>query len=133
MKLAHPTIALLCLAALTAQAQYVKGNEAVRIRPDGSKHVETPPTTHAQLPKPCPAVNPGCTSDAWRMVETPEGLMECTEIYARTTTCRASTYGDQKRSRLWIVKTGGHWMNCSYPDLTQGCVSIKSLPSPAVQ
>ncbi|MCV2438584.1 hypothetical protein [Paucibacter sp. DJ2R-2] len=133
MNLAHPTIALLCLAALTAQAQYVKGNEAVRILPGGSKRIETPPTTHALLPKPCAAASPGCLGGGWRMVETPEGLMECTEIYARPTTCRASTYGAQKRSRLWIVKTGGQWMHCSYPDLNQDCVSTKSLPSPAVQ
>jgi hypothetical protein len=127
------TTLLLCLTALTAKAQYVMGNEAVHLMPDGSTRVETPPTQQVLMPKPCPAASPACTGGGWRMVETQRGLMECTEIYARASTCRTSTYGALKRSRLWIVKTGGQWMQCSYPDLSKGCVSTKSLPSPKVQ
>ena len=67
------------------------------------------------------------------MVETNDGLMECTEVYARPSTCRASTYGAEKRSRLWIVKTGSQWMHCQFPDLSSMCVSIKTLPFSAVQ
>lgn len=67
------------------------------------------------------------------MVETDTGLVECTEFYARPETCRASTYGVEKRSSLWIVKTKGQWMQCQYPDLTSKCVSTKSLPFDAVQ
>ena len=67
------------------------------------------------------------------MVETDAGLMECTEIYARPGTCRASRYGSEKRSRLWIVKTKGQWLQCQYPDLASKCVSTKALPYAAVQ
>lgn len=67
------------------------------------------------------------------MVETAEGLRECTEIYARRGTCRASSYGTEKRSRLWIVKKGGQWMQCQLPDLGSKCVSTKALPFSAVQ
>lgn len=114
-------------------AQFVKGNEAVTITADGSRKVETPPTAGALLAKPCPATDATCTGGGWKMVETKDGLMECTEVYARPTTCRSSTYGSEKRARVWVVKTGAQWKHCSYPDMSKGCTSIKSLPSPVVQ
>jgi hypothetical protein len=116
-----------------ASAQFVKGNDAVKVLPDGSKKVETPPLPSASLSAPCPAERAGCAGSGWRMVETAEGLRECTEIYARPVTCRTSTYGSEKRSRLWIVKTGGQWMQCQRPDLGSKCVSTKSLPFSEVQ
>ena len=125
--------ASLVVGSSTALAQFVKGNEAVKVMTDGSKQVETPPTAGALLAKPCPAVEPGCSGGGWKMVETTEGLMECTEIYARPGTCRASRYGVERRSRLWIVKTGSQWMQCQYPDMASKCVSTKSLPYSAVQ
>jgi hypothetical protein len=123
----------LALASASSMAQFVKGNEAVKVMPDGTKKVETPPTTGALLTKPCPAIDPACTGGGWKMVETAAGLMECTEVYARPSTCRASTYGAEKRSRVWVVKAGAGWKHCTLPDLSKGCVSIKSLPTPAVQ
>jgi hypothetical protein len=126
-------LSVLALAATTAGAQFVKGNEAVKVMPDGSKKVETPPTAGALLANPCPAATPGCAGGGWKMVETPDGLMECTEVYARPTTCRSSTFGAEKRSRLWIVKTGGQWMQCQRPDLASKCVSTKALPFSEVQ
>jgi hypothetical protein len=62
------------------------------------------------------------------MVETDKGLQECTEFYARPGTCRASTFGTEKRPRLWIVKLKGQWMQCPRPDAASGCVSMKALP-----
>ena len=127
-------VAVLCASfAGSAPAQFVKGNEAVKVLPDGTKKVETPPTTGALLTKPCLAANPACTGGGWKMVETDAGLMECTEVYARPGTCRASTYGAEKRSRVWVVKHGSSWKHCSFPDLSKGCVNITSLPAPAVQ
>ena len=84
MKAVRHLLALvaLALAATTASAQFVKGNEAVKVMPDGTKKVETPPTAGALLAKPCPAATPGCSGGGWKMVETPEGLMECTEVFA---------------------------------------------------
>ena len=114
-------------------AQFVKGNEAVTVAADGSRKVETPPTSGALLAKPCPASDPACSGGGWKMVETSDGLMECTEAYARPTTCRRSTYGSEKRPRVWVIKSGAQWKHCSYPDLSKGCVSLKSLPSPVVQ
>jgi hypothetical protein len=114
-------------------AQFVKGNEAVKVMSDGSRKVETPPTAGALLAKPCPAKEPGCSGGGWKMVETSSGLMECTEIYARPGTCRASTYGTEKRSRLWIVKTKSQWQHCQFPDLSSKCVDVGSLPYSAVQ
>jgi flavoprotein len=130
MIVAGAIAATLCADAV---AQFVKGNEAVRVIPDGTKKVETPPTTGALLSAPCPAARPGCGGGGWVMVETAEGLLECTEFYARRTTCRESTYGAQKLSRRWIVKKSGEWLQCQFPDLGSKCVSIKALPYGAVQ
>lgn len=125
--------ATLALAATAASAQFVKGNEAVTIAPDGSRKVETPPLPKASLAKPCPATRPTCTPSGWRMVETSDGIQECTEIYARPTTCRASTFGQEKRPRQWIVKSKGEWLQCERPDLGSRCVSTKTLPNTVVQ
>jgi hypothetical protein len=124
----------LALSATASEAQFVKGNEAVVVMPDGSKRVETPPLPPtAVLAKPCPAGQAGCSGGVWNMVETRDGLLECTEIYARPGTCRPSTYGVQKLSRLWIVKHNSQWLQCQYPDLASKCVSTKALPFDAVQ
>jgi hypothetical protein len=135
MNAVHRLMALvaLAIAAAPASAQFVKGNEAIKVMHDGSKKVETPPLPSATLAAPCPAERAGCAGSGWRMVETDDGLRECTEIYARPGTCRPSTYGKEKRSRLWIVKTRGQWMQCQRPDLASKCVSTKALPFSEVQ
>ena len=124
---------VLGIAASGACAQYVKGNEAVKLMPDGTKRVETPPLPSVPLGKPCPAAQSGCAGGGWKMLETDAGLVECTEVFARPSTCRASTYGTEKRSRSWIVKAQGKWMQCQLPELSSKCVSLASLPISAVQ
>jgi len=121
--------ALFCLAA---QAQYVKGNEAVQ----SGRKVETPPVP-SSVSKVCEA-NAKCHAGAWRMVETDTGLMECTEPWARPGSCRASTYGSQKLARVWVVKRSNEWAQCQYPDLGSKCTPIfarppANLPFDAVQ
>lgn len=91
------TLVALAVAAGGASAQFVKGNEAVARAPDGTTRVETPPLPKATLGPPCPATRPTCTPSGWRMVETQQGLRECTEFYARPGTCRASSFGAEKR------------------------------------
>jgi hypothetical protein len=72
------------------------------------------------------------------MVETQDGLRECTEAFARPTTCRASSYGSTKLMRVWVVKKGADWLQCQLPDGTTKCVSMfarppTNLPFPALQ
>ena len=67
-----------------------------------------------------------------------EGLVECTEAYARPGTCRKSTYGTTRLSRLWVVKSGANWLQCQFPDLSSKCVNMfarppANLPFDAVQ
>jgi hypothetical protein len=121
------------IVVASAGAQFVKGNEAIAKTANGSRKVETPPLPAASLAAPCLATNPGCSAGGWLMVEISEGLRECTEIYARPGTCRSSTYGSEKLSRLWIVKLKGQWMQCQFPDIGSKCVSTKALPFSAVQ
>jgi hypothetical protein len=121
---------VLALVSLQSMAQFVKGNEAVETSPGAGKRVHIAPlpkTGSASGLKPCKADEP-CHAGAWRMVETTDGLMECTEAYARPGTCRASSYGAVKRSRIWVVKSKGVWLQCQYPDLASKCVPIFARP-----
>lgn len=131
MSTAAKYLAIAVLVTVSAaQAQFVKGNEAVRLQPDGTRVVETPPlpkTGSASKLKPCRA-DGNCHPGPWRMVETPVGLLECTEVYARAGSCRASTYGATKLRRLWVIKVGGTWLHCQYPDLQSKCVPIFARP-----
>ena len=134
------TLATLVVASFTllgtaAHAQFVKGNEAVTVTAAGKK-VETPPI-QGRAGKLCRAIDP-CHAGSWHMVETDRGLVECTEPFARDGTCRTSTYGVQKLSRLWIVKTKSTWQWCQFPDLGSKCVDMfarppANLPYDAVQ
>jgi hypothetical protein len=133
-------LSMLALAATTAGAQFVKGNEAVKVMPDGSKKVETPPlptTGPIRSTKPCLA-DANCHGGAWLMVETKHGLLECTEAYARAGTCRRSTFGETKLLRVWVVRSADKWLQCQRPDVASKCVDMfarppSNLPFPAVQ
>ena len=135
-------LSLLIVVMMTgnSHAQFVKGNEAVATGAVGVKQVETAPlpaTGPAKRTKPCMA-DAGCYPGPWLMVETSDGLVECTEVYARPGTCRKSSYGIKKLARLWVVKSGAHWFQCQYPDLSSKCVDIfarppANLPLDAVQ
>ena len=132
--------ASLVVGSSVAFAQFVKGNEAVKVAADGTKKVETPPmptTGPLRSTKPCAAADK-CHGGAWLMVETKDGLVECTEAYARPGSCRASSYGSTKFMRLWVVKSGGKWLQCQLPDTASKCVDMfarppSNLPFPAVQ
>jgi hypothetical protein len=142
MKLVQSFIvcAALAVASSASLAQFVNGNEAVKVMADGSKKVETPPlptTGPIRSTKPCAAAEK-CHGGAWLMVETADGLVECTEAYARRGSCRGSTLGTRKLVRLWVVKSGDNWLQCQLPDLGSKCVNMfarppSNLPYPAVQ
>ena len=136
MKIAAVLVTLSVAASCASvQAQFVKGNEAVRVTAAGSK-VETPPV-RASVSKVC-AADGTCHAGSWHMVETAAGIVECTEPYAREGSCRKSTYGAQKLPRLWVVKKGATWLQCQYPDMASKCTEMfarppANLPFDAVQ
>ena len=135
-----PIVLTLVAFSTNASAQFVKGNEAVRTSTTGERLVELAPLPSSgpiRKTKPC-LTQAGCHAGPWHMVETQDGLMECTEVYAREGTCRKSSYGTTKLSRIWVVKAGGQWLQCQYPDLGSKCVKAfapppTNLPYPAVQ
>lgn len=135
-----PIVLTLVAFSTSASAQFVKGNEAVRTSNTGERLVELAPLPSSgpiRKTKPCLA-QAGCHAGPWHMVETREGLVECTEVYAREGTCRPSSYGTTKLSRIWVLKTGGQWLQCQLPDLGSKCVKVfvpppANLPFPAVQ
>lgn len=142
MNRSHPLLVMLVCTAFSANtsAQFVKGNEAVRASTTGERLVELAPLPSSgpiRKTKPCLA-QAGCHAGPWHMVETRAGLMECTEVYAREGTCRPSSYGTTKLSRIWVVKAGGQWLQCQFPDLGSKCVKVfapppTNLPYPAFQ
>ncbi|MDR7096194.1 hypothetical protein [Hydrogenophaga laconesensis] len=142
MNRSHPLLVMLACTAFSANtsAQFVKGNEAVRASTTGERLVELAPLPSSgpiRKTKPCLA-QAGCHAGPWHMVETRAGLMECTEVYAREGTCRPSSYGTTKLSRIWVVKAGGQWLQCQFPDLGSKCVKVfapppTNLPYPAFQ
>ena len=142
MNRSHTLLVALTFAIFgaSANAQFVKDNEAVRASNTGERLVDLAPLPSSgpiRKTKPCLA-QAGCHAGPWHMVETRAGLMECTEVYAREGTCRASSYGTTKLSRIWVVKAGGQWLQCQYPDLGSKCVKVfasppTNLPYPAVQ
>lgn len=128
-------LATSALFSFTAQAQYVKGNEAVQKTATGTT-ISKPPVP-ASVGKVCDA-RAKCYAGAWRMVETDAGLQECTEPFARTGSCRLSTYGAQKLPRVWVIKRGSEWQQCQFPDLASKCTPIfarppANLPTDAIQ
>ena len=135
-----PVVLTLAVFSANANAQFVKGNEAVSISATGERLVELatlPSSGPIRKSKPCLA-QAGCHAGPWHMVETRDGLLECTEVYAREGTCRKSSYGTTKLSRIWVVKAGGQWLQCQLPDLGSKCVKVfapppTNLPYPAVQ
>jgi hypothetical protein len=127
--------AMAALAAAPAHAQFVKGNEAVRMTATGK--VVATPKAPASVSRLCRA-DAKCHAGAWHMVETADGLMECTEPFARPGTCRSSSFGTKRLSRVWVVNSGGKWLWCQYPDLGSKCVDMfarppANLPQDAVQ
>ena len=142
MNRSHTLLVALTFAVFgaSANAQFVKGNEAVRASNTGERLVELAPLPSSgpiRKTKPCLAQT-GCHAGPWHMVETLAGLMECTEVYARDGTCRPSSYGTTKLSRIWVVKAGGQWLQCQFPDLGSKCVKVfapppTNLPYSAVQ
>jgi hypothetical protein len=125
MRFAAVIVASIALAGARAPGPLVAGNEAVRISAAG-RLAETPPAP-ASVGRVCP-VTASCHAGPWYMVETAAGLEECTEPYARATSCRTSTYGARKLPRLWVVKTGGAWRWCQYPDLKSRCPEMFARP-----
>lgn len=142
MKLVQTLVmgAVIAVTSTASVAQFVKGNEAVKVMADGRRQVELAPlptTGPIRSVKPC-AADAACHSGSWHMVETGHGLRECTDAYARPSTCRKSSYGAVKLSRLWVVKVGNTWLQCQYPDVASKCVSMfarppANLPYDAVQ
>lgn len=53
------------------------------------------------------------------MIETEEGLRECSDLWR--TTCQSSTYGVEQRGRRWVVRRGGAWLICNGPEATAEC------------
>ncbi len=123
-------------------------NEAVKVI-DGVRHVQLPPLSNDDRVKFSVSLPPekktaetpqqawlqGIKWDTpereqqmgWIMVETDEGLVECTDPVYHPNQCRPSTYGQKLLSRTFLVLYRGQWMACVNPakvDKRNGCLRV---------
>jgi hypothetical protein len=118
-------IALTVLASLAAgpalgQAlSRAEKNEVFYTDKDGKKRVALMPMTPGQQRPRYPTPMPTGKLPEVYMIETEEGLRECSDLWR--TTCQASTYGVEQRGRRWVVRRGGVWLICNGPEVTAEC------------
>ncbi len=129
---ATATISLaLLLSSSLAQAQaisgpnvYAEGNEAVGKEAAGNRKVELPPAPVGRSGKPQllnPTPMPVTSSGFVYMIETNDGLTECSHADIRSGECQPSTIGTKKRSRIWVVKRNAKWWLCGSPARSAEC------------
>ena len=117
---------LFAFAATTTQAQTsgaaFPGNEAVQIV-NGKRVVEAPPLTATaqRYVKGGGKLPPPAAAGEVFMIESPEGLVECSGTYLSGTGCVPSTLGKTKRPRFWTVKLNGAWLNCDSRAASRKC------------
>lgn len=103
---------------------YAEGNEAVSKDSAGRRKVELPPMPVGGSGKPQRLTAdpmPVATSPFVYMLETNDGLTECTHPYVRDGECQPSSIGTKKRSRIWMVKRNGKWWLCGGPARSAEC------------
>ena len=107
------------LVTSRAATQFVNDTEAVILRPGASKRAETRPrpATGSVSTLKAPMANPTCNAGPWLMVETSDGLVECTEVSARGEARRKSAYRAIKATRLWMVRPGAVWLQRQCPNI----------------
>jgi hypothetical protein len=121
----HVVVALTVLTGLTTSAALgqtlsrAEKNEVFYTDKDGKKRVALMPMAPGQQrprhPRPMPT---GKLPEVY-MIETEEGLRECSDLWR--TTCQSSTYGVELRGRRWVVRRGGAWLICNGPEVTAEC------------
>ncbi len=105
-------------------------NEAVRLV-NGKRVVQLPPL-NPYNPKQyvAPASSYVMRVQAF-MIETQEGLVQCTVPFFAKVGCEPSTFGQVKRSRTWIVLRAGRWDACIGIDKPTKCREIYPKPGSA--
>lgn len=127
MKLLYTSAAiglLFAVAATHAQpaGSAFPGNEAVRVV-NGKRVVEAPPLTATaqRYVKGGGKLPPPSAAGEVYMIESPEGLVECSGTYLSSTSCIPSTLGKTKRPRFWTVKLSGAWVHCDSRASSRKC------------
>ena len=102
-----------------------QNNEVFYTDKEGKQRVMLPPMPRDGNGKPAtPTPDPYPLGDTRGslvyMIETGQGLIECSELHRRL--CRASTFGKRQQVRYWIVRRNGLWHMCNGPEATATCV-----------
>ena len=118
-----------------------QGNEAVQLMPDGTKRVETPPLPTTGPIQVDQALRRGRELPWWRLAdafETQDGLLGARKRTRDRAPAVRIDHGTTRLLRLWVVKSGGAWLQCQLPDIASRCVNMAArppanLPYPAVR
>lgn len=114
-------------APQAAAGPTVAYNEAVRVVA-GKRVVQLPPL-NPYNPKQyvAPASSYVMRVQAF-MIETQDGLVQCTVPFFAKEGCEPSTFGQLKRSRTWIVLREREWQACIGIDKPKKCRAIYPKP-----
>jgi hypothetical protein len=120
----HALITFIAIASIsgTAAAQAplrAEKNEVFYTDKDGKKRVALMPMAPNQQRPRYPTPMPSGKLPEVFMIETEEGLRECSDLWRST--CQPSTFGVEQRGRRWVVRRSGVWLICNGPEVTAEC------------
>lgn len=98
-------------------------NEAVRIV-GGKRVVELPPLNPYSPKQFVPPAGSHVLRNHAYMVETPNGLLQCTVPFYAKAGCEPSTYGSVRQRRTWVVLHKGEWKGCIGLDAPKQCRAL---------
>jgi hypothetical protein len=132
-----------CALLLLATSLQVDARQLGEAEANEVRHVDEHGTVYFDLPPasktPAPVSAPG-TGDAVYYIQTESGLVECTSDFIRPGACRPATIteatmrspflGKSFFGAHWIVKRGGHWLDCHGPRKGDVCGPFRDFPFP---
>ena len=113
---------LVSLAAISAERYLPEGNEIFYIDKEGVKRIMLPPPLIDRTGKRVvPKAKPLDKAVYLYMIQTFDGLIECSEPAIEQGACRPSSIGNYVSYRTWVVRRSGKWLHCDGPSRQAKC------------
>ena len=113
---------LVSLAAISAERYLPEANEIFTTDKDGVKRIMLPPVPVDRNGKRVVAkAKPLAAAVYLYMIQTFDGLIECSEPAIEQGACRPSSIGNYVSYRTWVVRRSGKWLHCAGPAKDAKC------------
>ena len=120
--IAATVLLLLSLAAISAERYLPEANEIFTTDKDGVKRIMLPPVPVDRNGKRVVAkAKPLAAAVYLYMIQTFDGLVECSEPAIEQGACRPSSIGSYVSYRTWVVRRSGKWLHCDGPGRQAKC------------